>query len=264
MCWTFWWIGKKHHLPVFGTVLHVHPAFNNTVQVRAVPLSKQCGPHELHTHTHTHPHHTHTHIPTTTHTPVSSCKLVSRTVDEENFFHQRNREDQRTISGSIKAAGWGGCLPMSFAFPPNHVLSCWLGAPQTHTGSGEEHRRRTKLESHRYWHTNRVQERHDKMSGMIWCQLDGHLFRDFCGTDVAAGQVEGKSKGRNWEGLEQSHTVAVWQWAEASSPWSEKQDEDDTQKDLGALCGVASCDPTLVLNALGRLELEIQTGFWMH
>lgn len=137
-----------------------------------------------------------------THTPVPSCKPVSQTVGEENFFHQRNREDQKTISASIKAEGWAGCFPFS---SPNHVLSCWLGAPQPHTGRGEEHRR-TKLEPHRHWHTNRVQESLDKMSGMIWCQLDDHLFGEFCGVDVAAGQVEGKSKGRNSEKGWSSHT----------------------------------------------------------
>lgn len=102
----------------------------------------------------------------------------------------------------IKAAGWGGCFP----FPsPNHVLSCWLGAPQPQTGSGEECRRRTKLEPHRHWQTNRVQKSRIKMSGMIWCQLDGHLSGEFCGVDVAAGQVKGKSKGKTEKGWS-SHT----------------------------------------------------------
>lgn len=134
---------------------------------------------------------THTH----THTPVPSCKLVSWTVGEENFFQQRNREDQRLIMDQYKTAGWG----IYFPFPsPNHVLSSWLGAPQPQTGRGEEHgRRRTKIEPHRYWHTNRAQKSQDKMRGMIWYQLDGHLFGEFCGVDVEAGQVEGRRKGRS-------------------------------------------------------------------
>lgn len=168
-------------------------------------------------------------------------------VDEENFFHQRNREDQKTISGSIKAAGWGGPFPFS---SPNHVLSCWLEAPQPHTGSSEEHRRRTKRTSQTLTGFRKVMTK-----WAVWS--DANLMTICLGNSVRL-MVEGRSKGRNREGLEQSHIVAVWQWAEASSPWSEKQKEDDAQQDLGALCGVASWDPTLVLNSLGRLEIEIQ------
>ena len=155
-------IGKKHRLPVPGTVSSsTHHSYSNTAEVRGPgPLSKQCGQHELHTHL----------------SPVvnrwhrlrmkwiSSTKEAGRSVD---YFWISKGSTVRDLLSL-----WSN---LSLPITKLHLQLLTERAYQSRTRRGEEHIVRTKAKHHGHGHTNRAQKSHEEMRGMVRCQLEGHL-----------------------------------------------------------------------------------------